>query len=262
MTKEQLAEEIYKRYGTVTRARGCFLYTKKGVRLTDMYLEDGRAILGWEGGASFTQLKNFLSRGLTGSFITEDVSRLNKAVSRLFGSARKILCFSSKMDALKATLSISKESSCFWKPFSNSEVNYSDVDSITFIPPLPWTDSFYLLAVKSELFDKCDVSQLHGLIKLPFAVTAAITRSIYDLIAELPQRQEKHWFIYDTVLTKYWNRNACYLMPKIPEEKYDEFVIHCLENHLVINPAYDVSIVPFGADKGNFNLIKNSPFAL
>ena len=65
MTVTELSQQIYKRYGPVTRARGCFLYTKKGKRLTDLYQEDGRAILGWEGGSAFTHLKNVLSRGQT-----------------------------------------------------------------------------------------------------------------------------------------------------------------------------------------------------
>ena len=53
-----LAEEIFLRYGNVKRARGPFLYTEKGKRLTDLYQENGRAILGWGGSSAFTMLKN------------------------------------------------------------------------------------------------------------------------------------------------------------------------------------------------------------
>ena len=83
MNKSELYNELYNRYGAVRRARGCFLYTKKGTRVTDLYQEGGRAILGWEGGNAFTMFKNVLSRGQTGSFICEDspFSRLQKAVS-------------------------------------------------------------------------------------------------------------------------------------------------------------------------------------
>ena len=51
---EYLAKEINSRYGNIKRARNCFLYTARGVRLTDMYQEGGRAILGWGGGSAFT----------------------------------------------------------------------------------------------------------------------------------------------------------------------------------------------------------------
>ena len=95
MNKSELFTELYKRYGAVTHARGPFFYTKKGVRVTDLYQEAGRAILGWEGGSAFTMFKNVLSRGQTGSFICEDCpeQRKKKAVSELLASDRTIFCF-------------------------------------------------------------------------------------------------------------------------------------------------------------------------
>ena len=61
MNKSELFTELFNQYGAVTRARGCFLYTKKGVRITDLYQEGGRAILGWEGDSAFTLMKNVIS---------------------------------------------------------------------------------------------------------------------------------------------------------------------------------------------------------
>jgi len=260
MTKEELSEQIFNRYGIVTRAKGSFLYTKKGVRLTDMFLEDGRAILGWQGGSAFTHLKNNLSKGILGSFRTQEVSRLEKACSELFNSKRKLLCFYTKMDALKAALLYSKESTFFWKPFSKA-TDVSSVDCLVFMPPLPWTDSIYYLAVKEDLVNSVDIKTISNRQKLPSPVEAAVTRSIYDLILAQKEREEKDWFIYDTALTKYWTRIGCYLQPKVPMEKYDDFILYCLDNKIVINPDYfSGSIVPYGIDKGNFSSIKNSPF--
>ena len=89
----------------------------------------------------------------------------------------------------------------------------------------------------------------------------AYTRSIYNLIKALQEREEKHWFIYDTVISKYWNRQGPYLLPKVPEDKYNNFVLHCLDCGILISPDYNnPSIVPFGADKGVFKQLKNSPF--
>ena len=68
MNKNQYYQEIYNRFGCITRARNCFLYTKKGIRLTDLYQENGRAILGWDGKSAFTFIKNTINRGQTGSF--------------------------------------------------------------------------------------------------------------------------------------------------------------------------------------------------
>jgi len=262
MEKEAFYKEIYNRYGSVTRARNCFLYTKKGVRLTDLNQENGRAILGWDAGNAFTHFKNTLSRALTGSFITEDSSRVEKAMSTLLGSERTVYYYSSKADALKAAICFSAESTSFYKPWNsnNSAVNWTAVDAVIFAPPLPWTDNIFIVAV-NKLIPEISKTAAKS-ITVAYPLEAAIARSIYNLIEALQVREEKDWFIYDTVLTKYWTRKGPYLFPKIPENKYDEFVIHCMDLGIVINPEYNnPSIVPFGADKGVFTGLKNKPFS-
>lgn len=260
MTISKLADEIYSRYGTVTRARNCFLYTKKGVRLTDLFQENGRAILGWDGKNAFTYFKNFLSRAQVGSFVCEDSSRVEKAISSLLASERKIFYFSSKKEALTAALKHSPENTSMYKPWKEG-CNWSTVDSVIIEPPLPWTNTVYILAVLNTNQKEVSKEQPENSVTIPFAMEAAIARSIYNLIEALQVRQEKDWFIYDTVLTKYWTRKGPYLEPKIPQEKYDDFVIHCLNLGIVINPDYNSpSIVPFGADRGVFTQLKNSPF--
>lgn len=251
-----LANEIYKRYGPVTRARECFLYTKKEIRLTDLFQENGRAILGWRGNEASTYLKNTLSKGLTGSFITEDKPRINKAVNLLLNSDRNIYYFSNKSDALKECLKISPENTAIYRPWNQDNIDWSAVKCVIIAPPFPWTDTIYIAAV-TEKTD--DISS----IKLPFALENAIARSIYNLIKSLQERQEKDWFIYDTVLTKYFTRKGPYLYPKIDEKKYDDFVKHCLDCEIIINPDYNKpSIIPFGADKGVFTKLKNNPFKI
>ena len=150
MNKEIFFTKLYDLYGPVTRARNCFLYTKKGVRITDCYQENGRAILGWHGDSAFTHFKNVISRGQMGSFLCEDKSRLEKAVSKLLNSERKVICFAHKMDALKAGLSISQGNTSFYSPWNENEQKCFDADAVIIAPPLPWTDSIYLLAVKSQ----------------------------------------------------------------------------------------------------------------
>ena len=56
-----LKDEIKKRYGNVKRARGIYLYTEKSVRLTDCFLDGGRAILGHGGGKAKPLLKTVLN---------------------------------------------------------------------------------------------------------------------------------------------------------------------------------------------------------
>ena len=258
MTNEELYSLVYDKYGTITRARGCFFYTKKGERLTDLFQENGRAVLGWDGKNAFTFFKNMMNKGLTGSFICEDKSRLDKAVSTLLASDRKCIFFAAKADALKAGFSISPQNTSVYRPWNSDSPEPQTIDCIILTPPLPWCDNLFILAVKAELQLQI---KLTGQIKLPFAQETAITRAVYNLIAQLKARTETDWFIYDPVLTKYWTRKGPYLFPKISENRYDAFVKHCLECGIVINPSFnEPSIVPFGADKGVFTKLKNSPF--
>lgn len=263
MNKEKYFNELYNRYGPVTRARNCFFYTKKGTRITDMFQENGRAILGWEGGNAFTHLKNTLCRGLTGSFISEDFSRVEKAVSALFDSPRKVFYFSDKESAIKSGLLLSADQTFFYKPWAAQNINWKEAGCIVLAPPLPWCDTVYILAVNPEIYvSSPDKDMLiPKSIKQPYTLEVAIARSVYNLIEALKIRQEKDWFIYDPILTKYWERKGPYLFPKVPADKYDDFILHCLDLGIAINPSYNnPSIIPYGADKGVFTKLRNTPF--
>ena len=219
------------------------MYTQKNVRLTDLNQEGGRAILGWDSSA-YTVFKNTLSKGLAGSFETAHFARLQKALSELLKSERKIILFSSKRAAMEAALLLDANSASVYKPFIG--VDYSAVKNVIVAPPLPWTNNFWVLAASGGLDPAILPSE-----KFPPALLAAAARSVYDLIAALKVRQEKDFFIYDKILTKFFERRSCWLRPKVPQEKYDDFVLACLDAGVAINPDYNAdSIVPYGADKG------------
>jgi len=254
-----LSDEIFKRYGTIQRARGCFLYTKKGVRLTDMYQEGGRAILGWGGSSSFTVFKNVLNRGITGTFFTEYDSRIQNAVSKLLASERRVFFYNSKENALKESLAFFSGETRFFRPWENSSIDWSSLPSVILEPPLPWTKDIFILAVKAE--SPKDFQKIDSGIKINAPMQAAISRSIYNLIKEIQVRKESDWFLYDTVLNAYFERKGPYLYPKIPKEMYDAAIVHFLDSGIVISPDFsNPSIVPFGADLGVFSKLKKNPF--
>ena len=260
MTKDELYKLLYEKYGTVTRARGCFLYTKKCIRLTDMFLENGRAILGWDGKNSTTFFKNFLNKGLTGSFLCEDKPRIDKAVSALVGKDCHALFYSSKKDAVNAAVSLGAKNIVSYKPWNKEQEAPANADAVIIVPPFPWGEEIFILAVTLAAAPEA-LEGLEGQLSVPFPLQTALTRSIYNLIAQLDERTEKDWFIYDPVVTKYWTRKGPYLFPKISENRYEDFVKHCLDCEIVINPCYnEPSIIPFGADKGVFAKLKNNPF--
>ena len=91
-----LRNAIDERYGFVRRARGCYLYTEKGVRLTDCFLDGGRALLGWDGGKARTAFKDTLERGATGSYDAGMTSRAVTAVKKLLPAEYSIIRFYSR----------------------------------------------------------------------------------------------------------------------------------------------------------------------
>ncbi|MCR5725132.1 MAG: hypothetical protein K6G80_08620 [Treponema sp.] len=262
----QLASEITQRFGVIKRARGCYIYTAKGVRLTDLYQEHGRAILGWGGGSAFTVLKNVLSRGITGSYDTDFTpraggsakSQLSRAVSTLLASERVVYVYSSRNAALKAALSLFPENTSFYRPWA-LDTDWRSVGAVVIEPPLPWTSFMWIVAVRPEA---PELQEPAGE-RFSAPLCAAVTRALYDMVKALQERSEKDWFIYDTVLTRYWTRKGPYLYPKIAESRYPDFVLHCLEQGLIISPEYNQpSIVPFGADRGVFRKLEAHPFTV
>lgn len=266
---EFLSDEIHRRYGSVRRTRGPFLYTEKNVRLTDLFQEDGRAILGWGGSSAFTIMKNVLNRGISGSYRTDFSHRLEKSVCGLFGSAKKILCFSSKRDAEDAARRLCDGKILSYRPWESEESDVESAGALIFTPPLPWAQELFILVLNggTEISGKWEkISSETGISRafLPPPMEAAYTRAVYNLIQALKDRKEKDFFIYDREISPYWTRRGPYLHPKkelFTGESYADFVLHCLDNGIVINPSLEgASIVPFGADRGVFSSLVKNPW--
>ena len=262
MELEVFTSEISKRFGNVKRARGCFLYTEKGVRLTDLFQEGGRAILGWGGNSAFTVLKNVLSRGLTGSFPTVFDLQLKKAVSELLDSRRSVSVFFDREKAVSAAEKIAGKP-LWWKPWIQDGIAWNSEAAVLIEPPLAWAQNLYILA--TLLPDDCKTSAENESIvqscMIPAVLASAAARSIYNMIAALQARGGKDWYIFDPEIKKYWTRSGPYLYPKVPEKVYDRFVLHCLDCAVAVSPCFEIpSIVPFGAERGVFGKLKAKPF--
>ncbi len=258
-----LQSEISKRYGKIKRARGCFLYTESGIRLTDLYLEGGRAILGWGGSQAFSDFKNVLSRGLTGSFNTIYLYRLKKAISDLLNDDFFVDVFLSKEIALKLANTFFPNNFVVWKPW----IPYNNLkmkSALILEPPLAWGTPFCFLLHKSDEL-KNNSSFLGQTTFVPPALEAAFCRSLYDLKNAILVRKEKDWFVFDKIIKDYWIRKGPYLYPKeniVCESDWKSFVQHCLDCCIVVNPCYsEPSIVPCGAEISVFKKLIKNPFS-
>ena len=106
-----LKNEIKKRYGNVKRARGIYLYTEKGVRLTDCYLDGGRGILGHGGGKAKTAFKDCFERGANGFYDSGLIPAFEKSVKKLLPTEyTEIRLYSEKTAAMLGGTSVSLES--------------------------------------------------------------------------------------------------------------------------------------------------------
>ena len=103
--------EIKKRYGNVKRARGIYLYTEKGVRLTDCYLDGGRGILGHGGGKAKTAFKDCFERGANGFYDSGLLPAFEKSVKKLLPAEyTEIRLYSEKTAAMLGETSFFSES--------------------------------------------------------------------------------------------------------------------------------------------------------
>lgn len=294
-----LKDEIKKRYGNVKRARGIYLYTEKSVRLTDCFLDGGRAILGHGGGKAKTAFKDCFERGANGFYDSGLLPAFEKAVKQLLPSnfttirlytektAAPLLegiSFSSESSQKKADAAL-EQTSCvlessqkkaepvLWRPWleisgksTEQPTGYPKIQIVhnvdgdfpaivKIVPPFPYATELCVYAFSTA----CGEEMLQNLPKndiVPAPLLAAFTRGFYDLKIALGAYTENDFKANSKVFEPFFIRNQCYLFPKIPEEKYKDFVLKCLDIGIVISPDYNVpSIMPWKANPGDLKKI-------
>ena len=311
-----LKDEIKKRYGNVKRARGIYLYTEKSVRLTDCFLDGGRAILGHGGGKAKTAFKDCFERGANGFYDSGLLPAFEKSVKQLLprnfttirlytektaapleGISYSLESAREKADAALEQTSISLETSrekagaalkqtnyslessqkkvepVLWRPWleisgksTEQPTGYPKIQIVhnvegdfpaivKIVPPFPYATELCVYAFSTA----CGEEMLQNLPKndiVPAPLLAAFTRGFYDLKIALGTYTENDFKANSKVFEPFFIRNQCYLFPKIPEEKYKDFVLKCLDIGIVISPDYNVpSIMPWRANPGDLKKI-------
>ena len=275
-----LKDEIKKRYGNVKRARGIYLYTEKSVRLTDCFLDGGRSILGHGGGKAKTAFKDCFERGANGFYDSGLLPAFEKSVKQLLPrNFTTIRLYTEKTAAPLEGISYSLESSrekaepVLWRPWleisgksTEQPTGYPKIQIVhnvegdfpaivKIVPPFPYATELCVYAFSTA----CGEEMLQNLPKndiVPAPLLAAFTRGFYDLKIALGTYTENDFKANSKVFEPFFIRNQCYLFPKIPEEKYKDFVLKCLDIGIVISPDYNVpSIMPWRANSGDLKKI-------
>lgn len=251
---------LFETFGEVTRARGKFLYTKRGARILDLYLSGGAGILGHRSKANLA-FKNTLDRVDCALFRTRASGSLQKAVSAYLGRPVQIAPFFSKEAA---------------KAFCNGrgEVIQAPIETL----PL------YIVVFDKagEAFDKARgeasdeaIGEGAGEVfggafnnnsgktfganitfsqTLSAPIEALAARSFYNLLAL--KNKEKAGLLnlglHDELLEKWWAREGFLLTPKIGKSEYEDFAKKALVNARVfVSPIYESpSIVPWDVEAG------------
>lgn len=126
---------------------------------------------------------------------------------------------------------------------------------VKIVPPFPYATELCVYAFSTAYGEE----MLQNLPKndiVPAPLLAAFTRGFYDLKIALGTYTENDFKANSKVFEPFFIRNQCYLFPKIPEEKYKDFVLKCLDIGIVISPDYNVpSIMPWRANPGDLKKI-------
>lgn len=322
----ELAAEIQKRYGFVRRARGCYLYTEKNVRLTDCFLDGGRALLGWDGGKARTVFKDTLERGANGSYCGGYESRLATAVRHLLPSEYTEIrwyydspCAVREGAAYCASLGANNArfGAVLWRPWLDicataepKPTRYHEItithpgaehpDVIKLVPPFPWATTLSIYAFRdcatqttsaqsgaqetqtgtaqqavpqmrtgaqtqdssaqaganAAKLGQADTQTPRASDVVPAPLLAAYARAFCDLKTALGTYGENDFKQFSAQLSPLFDRRACWLFPKIPRDRYDDFVLRCLDEKIVVSPDYAIpSIIPWRANKGDIKRI-------
>ena len=274
-----LKNEIKKRYGNVKRARGIYLYTEKSVRLTDCFLDGGRGILGYGGGKAKTAFKDCFERGANGFYDSGLLPAFEKSVKKLLPAEyTEIRLYSEKTAAMLGGTGVSldgaseKANPVLWRPWldfagkiTEQSTGYPKIQVVyntnevfpavvKILPPFTYATDICVYAFSDKSYK--NLAELPQNDVVPSPLLAAYTRSFYDLLNSFSLFTEKDFKANSKALEPFFTRNQCYLFPKIPKEKYKDFVLKCLEAGIVISPDYnEPSIIPWRANPGDIKKI-------
>jgi hypothetical protein len=218
-----------------------------------MYLNSGRAILGWKNGSVMQLFKNVFDRGILADYPNDYVNQLCGALQKLFPYAKQFFIFSTDVNTDSDRLPV-------YRPWEKSSFDIIEESQFVFYPPFGFGEVSVIVSNIEQSIENENYSYINGkkiICDLPSPLCASLARSIYDLIQELQVRNESDFSVFDSFLLSDFNRNGPYLYPKCKKEEYEKLFLQYLEKGILLSPDYDVpSIVPFGINSGDMKKLK------
>ncbi len=284
MTTEQLVKEIHSRYGAVRRARGIYLYTEKGARLTDCYLDGGRAIMGYSTGKARTQFKDTFERGANGIYTSGFESRLVTAIRHLLPECYTEIRWwndETVAGALLLSSGRTENAAALWRPFLNftasSEKNIAGYpvatmqwplaatpdqlpDVIQLVPPFSWAGLPRIYAFKVPA--GADIAiPASDVVASPLLV--AMARAFADLKTFLASYTDDDFARNTRALQPWFTRKGPWLFYTAAAENYNSLVLAALDAGIVLPPEpVEPAVVPFRANPGDLKKLSSAAASL
>ena len=246
----------------VLRARDFHLYLEGGQRLTDLWLQGGRAILGHKPAKVLGELKNAAERGLFGSFPHPQEARFIKALGQFFpGRAFRLYQDMSSLylalekagfkELAAAPLSdpafpqhtprqiigvqgAEKPLISLWRPFIEIEADISRLTTF-WIPVLPWPLGPVVLVLDKNMEPLFPQGELISPVLL-----APATRAMYDLAAKTcPPDFRRYPKLEKALKGGFWKRRGIYITmePSTNMEEYAVLFRRFLDGGFLIPPS-------------------------
>ena len=270
----------------VMRARGYHLYTQKGDRLLDMYLNNGALIFGHNPESQVRKLKNLLSRGLVTSLPSILGERLKQSLANIlpahsyFGIANSVedaLSVVSQKFGIRRSVSVidpltnvswSSATVAWWRPLSNSQpiggAWLLDGPPLLFhkLPfrigagPITWSArKDKRLYVKNAINENINDQYLFGADITPGFLIAGVIDAIERLIKVKKDYNSLASKIWDQTPMG-WQRDGVYLSPMFSSAQYKKLYTKFLSEGVLINPnKHQPTIIPPKLTEGEISLI-------
>ena len=274
--------EIRTRYGNIRRARGYYLYTEKNVRLLDLWLDGGKALLGRRAGQANLFYKQFLDKGLTGCLPTKADAQLQRALEALLPDFPVIRWYATddKAEWIAGSMLQAGQNNAvpplpIWRPFLETVSNPIDAAKYTLKPA---HDSLMLVTPAYPVPCGIIAAGSRFETRLPPSDTLfpplaySLARAFFDLKRKIDEYhiEDGHYLdatgrnarVSHTILKKrqaarnrkaeaerlipnIWTQKGWYLFPHIPKAEYPALFLQALDAHVVLSPEYDTpSILP------------------
>lgn len=217
----------------ITRARGYHLYTSDGRRFLDMYLEEGRLVMGHRQAGYGLALKNNVDRGIFSPFPSRYTHRLKRAVQDIFGREKHVYLF---RDSFSAEAALRMED-IEYSTLRPAEMQKGD-GILVFILPVPEALAPGVVVSAEELDLEEDL--------ISPVVAAGAEKGVRNYISFMKKSPS-----FDLgndlkeALSEIWEIDGPYLSSRLSPADYAELFGKALESGLILSPYQGIpSVIP------------------